>query len=55
MSRPERTVVCGNPATVPPPLSMLTEAEPLMTFLASSQCVGRPPAVPNNGERDAIR
>ena len=51
MHRPERTIVCGNPASVPPPLIMLNEVERLMTFAVSAECVGRPPAVPTNGEK----
>lgn len=52
MHRPERTIVCGNPESAPPPLLMLNEVERLMTFAVSAECVGRPPAVPTNGSKN---
>ena len=55
MNRPERTIVCGNPATIPPPLLMIDEDERLMTFVVSAQCVGRPAAVPNKEPDHATR
>ena len=48
MNRPSRTIVCGNHATIPPPLSMIDEVERLMQFAKSAECVGRPAAVPGN-------
>lgn len=55
MNRPERTTVCGNPATIPPPLLMLTEDERMETFAVSAQCVGRPAAVPSKEPSHAVR
>ena len=51
MNRPARTVVCGNPASAPPPLTLLSEEERIATFFRSAECVNRPPAVPTNGEK----
>lgn len=48
MNRPARTIVCGNPATIPPPLELLDEVEHLMTFAKSAECVNRPAAVPRS-------
>lgn len=47
MNRPARTVVCGNPASAPPPLTLLSEEERIATFFRSAECVGKPPAVPS--------
>lgn len=47
MNRPARTIVCGNPASAPPPLTLLSEEERIATFFRSAECVGKPPAVPS--------
>ncbi len=47
MNRPARTVVCGNPASAPPILTLLSEEERIATFFRSAECVGKPPAVPS--------
>ena len=51
MNRPSVTVVCGNDACKPPILTLLSEEERIATFFRSAECVGRPPAVPTNGEK----
>lgn len=51
MNRPSMTVVCGNPACKPPPLTLLSEEERIATFFRSAECVDRPPAVPTNGDK----
>lgn len=51
MNRPARTGVCGNAASAPPPLTLLSEEERIATFFRSAECVNRPPAVPTNGSK----
>lgn len=51
MNRPARTIVCGNSASSPPPLTLLSEEERIATFFRSAECVNRRPAVPTNGDK----
>lgn len=54
MTRLERTIVCGNPATLPPPLTLLSEEERIATFFRSAECVGKPPAVPSKNPTNGV-
>ena len=54
MNRPARTTVCGNPASAPPPLTLLSEEERIATFFRSAECVGKPPAVPSKNNSQNV-
>ena len=54
MNRPARTIVCGNPAALPPPLTLLSEEERIATFFRSAECAGKPPAVPSKNNSQNV-